>query len=61
MKKPKSFQKLQQKTMIHLKRQHKLSDAETDMYHYIEKSRKFAAILDGIANKIITKWKLGDK
>ncbi len=61
MKKPKSFQKLQQKTMIHLKRQHKLSDAETDMYHYIEKSREFANILDELANKIITKWKLGDK
>ena len=46
--------------MIHLKRKHKLDAAETEMLHYIEKSRDFAAILDGIANKIITKYKLGD-
>lgn len=58
MKKPKSFQKLQQKTMVHLKRQHKLDEAETDMLYYIEKSREFAEVLDYIANKIITKWKL---
>ena len=61
MKKTKAFQKLQQKTMIHLKRKHKLDAAETEMLHYIEKSREFAAILDGIANKIITKYKLGDE
>ena len=58
MNKPKSFQKLQQKTMVHLNRQHKLDEAETDMLYYIEKSREFASILDKLANKIITKWKL---
>lgn len=60
MEKTKAFQRLQQKTMIHLNRKHKLDAAETEMLHYIEKSREFADILDGIANKIITKYKLGD-
>ena len=58
--KTKAFQKLQQKTMIHLKRKVKLDAAETDMLKYIEKSREFAAILDKVAEKIINKYKLGD-
>lgn len=58
MKKPKSFQKLQQKTMIYLKRNIELSEAEVDMLHYIEKSREFAKALDELAEKIIKKWKL---
>lgn len=61
MKKPKSFQKLQQKTMIHLQRHHELSADEVDMLHYIEKSREFANILDELAEKIINKWKLSKK
>ena len=44
--------------MIHLKRKHKLDAAETEMLKYIEKSREFAEVLDELANKIITKWKL---
>jgi len=58
MKKPKSFQKLQQKTMVHLKRHHELSPDEVDMLHYIEESRKFAKVLDELAEKIINKWRL---
>lgn len=61
MKKTKAFQKLQQKTMIHLSRNHKLDAAETEMLKYIEKSREFSAILDGIAEKITTKYLLGDE
>ena len=60
MKKTKAFQRLQQKTMIHLKRKVKLDAAETDMLRYIGKSRKFAEVLDELAEKIITKYKLGD-
>lgn len=61
MKKPKSFQKLQQKTMIYLQRHNELSGAEVDMLSYIEKSREFAGILDELAEKIIKKWKLEEK
>lgn len=61
MKKTKAFQKLQQKTMIHLKRKHKLDAAETDMLYYIEKSREFKAVLDELAEKITTKYLLGDE
>ena len=57
-KKPKSFQRLQQKTMIHLQRNVKLSTEELDMLNYINESRKFAGILDDIAEKIINKWNL---
>lgn len=46
--------------MIHLKRKHKLDAAETDMLYYIEKSREFKAVLDELAEKITTKYKLGD-
>ena len=46
--------------MIHLKRKVKLDAAETDMLRYIGKSRKFAEVLDELAEKIITKYKLGD-
>ena len=60
MKKTKAFQKLQQKTMIHLSRNHKLDAAETEMLKYIEKSREFKEVLDELAEKIITKYKLGD-
>ena len=58
MKKTKSFQRLQQKTMVHLQRNVKLSAEEVDMLNYINESRKFAAILDDIAEKIINKWNL---
>lgn len=57
-KKPKSFQRLQQKTMVHLQRNVKLSAEEVDMLNYINESRKFAGILDDIAEKIINKWNL---
>ena len=57
-KKPKSFQRLQQKTMVHLQRNAKLSAEEVDMLNYINESRKFAGILDDIAEKIINKWNL---
>lgn len=57
-KKPKSFQRLQQKTMVHLQRNVKLSSEEVDMLNYINESRKFAGILDDIAEKIINKWNL---
>ena len=57
-KKPKSFQRLQQKTMIHLQRNVKLSTEEVDMLNYINESRKFAGILDDIAEKIVNKWNL---
>lgn len=57
-KKPKSFQRLQQKTMVHLQRNVKLSTEEVDMLNYINESRKFAGILDDIAEKIINKWNL---
>ena len=58
MKKTKSFQRLQQKTMVHLQRNVKLSAEEVDMLHYINESRKFAGILDKIAKDIINKWNL---
>ena len=58
MKKTKSFQRLQQKTMVHLQRNVKLSSEEVDMLNYINESRKFAAILDKLAEKIINKWNL---
>lgn len=58
MKKTKSFQRLQQKTMVHLQRNVKLSAEEVDMLNYINESRKFAAILDKIAKDIINKWNL---
>ena len=58
MKKTKSFQRLQQKTMVHLQRNVKLSAEEVDMLNYINESRKFAAILDKIARDIINKWNL---
>ena len=58
MKKPKAFQRLQQKTMIHLQRHQELSSDETDMLLYIKKSREFASILDELAEKIINKWRL---
>ena len=58
MKKPKSFQRLQQKTMVHLQRNVKLSAEEVDMLNYINESRKFAGILDKIAKDIINKWNL---
>ena len=61
MEKTKAFQRLQQKTMIHLKRKHKLDAAETEMLHYIEKSREFKAVLDELAEKITTKYLLGDE
>lgn len=57
-KKPKSFQRLQQKTMVHLQRNVKLSAEEVDMLNYINESRKFAGILDKLAEKIINKWNL---
>ena len=47
--------------MIHLKRKVKLDAAETEMLHYIEKSRKFAAVLDELAENITTKYLLGDE
>lgn len=58
MKKTKSFQRLQQKTMVHLQRNVKLSAEEVDMLNYINESRKFAGILDKIAKDIINKWNL---
>lgn len=58
LKKTKAFQKLQQKTIIHLQRHHELPPEEADMLRYIEKSRKFSNILDELADKIISKWKL---
>lgn len=58
MKKPKSFQKLQQRTMIYLQRHHELTGAEVDMLNYIETSRAFAKALNELAEKIIKKWKL---
>ena len=58
MKKTKSFQRLQQKTMVHLQRNVKLSAEEVDMLDYINESRKFAGILDKLAEKIINKWNL---
>ena len=58
MKKTKSFQRLQQKTMVHLQRNVKLSAEEVDMLNYINESRKFAGILDDIAEKITNKWNL---
>lgn len=58
MKKTKSFQRLQQKTMVHLQRNVKLSAEEVDMLHYINESRKFAGILDKLARDIINKWNL---
>ena len=58
MKKTKSFQRLQQKTMVHLQRNVKLSAEEVDMLNYINESRKFAAILNKLAEKIINKWNL---
>lgn len=58
MKKPKSFQRLQQKTMVHLQRNVKLSAEEVDMLNYINESRKFAGILDKLARDIINKWNL---
>lgn len=58
MKKTKAFQRLQQKTMVHLNRKVKLDAAETDMLRYIEKSREFAAVLDELAEKITTKYLL---
>lgn len=58
MKKTKSFQRLQQKTMVHLQRNVKLSAEEVDMLNYINESRKFAGILDKLARDIINKWKL---
>lgn len=58
MKKTKSFQRLQQKTMVHLQRNVKLSAEEVDMLNYINESRKFAAILDKLARDIINKWNL---
>lgn len=58
MKKTKSFQRLQQKTMVHLQRNVKLSAEEIDMLNYINESRKFAGILDKLAEKIINKWNL---
>lgn len=58
MKKTKSFQRLQQKTMVHLQRNVKLSAEEVDMLNYINESRKFAGILDKIAIDIINKWNL---
>lgn len=61
MEKTKAFQRLQQKTMIHLNRKHKLDAAETEMLHYIEKSRKFKEVLDELAEKITTKYLLGDE
>lgn len=60
LKKTKAFQKLQQKTMIHLQRHHELPPEEVDMLHYIEKSREFNKTLDELADKIISKWKLND-
>lgn len=57
-KKPKSFQRLQQKTMVHLQRNVKLSAEEVDMLNYINESRKFAGILDKLARDIINKWNL---
>ena len=47
--------------MIHLKRKHNLDAAETEMLHYIEKSREFKAVLDGLAEKISTKYLLGEE
>lgn len=58
MKKTKSFQRLQQKTMVHLQRNVKLSAEEVDMLNYINESRKFAGILDKLARDIINKWNL---
>lgn len=58
MKKTKSFQRLQQKTMVHLQRNVKLSAEEVDMLKYINESRKFAGILDKLARDIINKWNL---
>lgn len=58
MKKTKSFQRLQQKTMVHLQRNVKLSAEEVDMLNYINESRKFAGILDKLAIDIINKWNL---
>ena len=58
MNKPKSFQRLQQKTLVHLQRHHELSADEVDMLQYIEESRKFAKVLDELAEKIINKWRL---
>lgn len=58
MKKTKSFQRLQQKTMVHLQRNVKLSAEEVDMLNYINESRKFASILDKLARDIINKWNL---
>jgi len=60
MKKTKAFQKLQQKTMIHLQRHHELPPDEVDMLKYIEKSREFNKTLDELADKIISKWKLNN-
>lgn len=47
--------------MIHLKRKHSLDAAETEMLHYIEKSREFKEVLDELAEKMITKYLLGDE
>lgn len=47
--------------MIHLKRKHKLDAAENEMLYYIEKSREFKAVLDELAEKITTKYLLGDE
>lgn len=58
MKKTKSFQRLQQKTMVHLQRNVKLSAEEVDMLNYINESRKFAGILDKLARDIINRWNL---
>ena len=58
MKKTKSFQRLQQKTMVHLQRNVKLSAEEVDMLNYINESRKFAGIRDKLARDIISKWNL---